>query len=167
MKKYLTVKSVGWVGVFSVILFSSIFVSAQTKAPANWIGTYTFTDSASPAKRRNSRDVVSVVEYILTVTEKANNRLSATLEVNGMQTFEIYECLVENADGKLHFYFLSGGIPDGGTDNPRDFKKGALLFSLTKTTGVKTKYQFQPAAFQPVRLSSRMKNLPIYFHRNK
>lgn len=152
--------------LISVIVISSINLNAQTRESRNWAGTYTFTDSAQSAKRRNSYDVVPIVEYIINVKKSRNNQLTATFEANGMQTFEVYQCSVKETGNKLDFYFQSGGTPDGGTDNPQNFKKGALLFSLMETkVGTKNKYRFQPAEYKLVRLSPKTKNQPIYFQK--
>lgn len=144
----------------------AISVNAQTKENKNWVGTYTFTDSAQASKRRNEYDVVPMVEYTITVKKNRSNQLAATFEANGMQTFEIYQCSVKEADGKLSFYFQNGGTPDGGTDDPQNFKKGALLFTLAEAKGgAKTKYQFQSGDYKLVRLSAKAKNQPVYFQK--
>ena len=149
-----------------VVVISSTNLNAQTKENRDWAGTYTFTDSAQSAKRRNSYDVTPMIEYIITVKKSRNNQLAATFEANGMQTFEVYQCSVKEAGDKLSFYFQSGGTPDGGTDNPQNFKKGALLFSLIETKiGAKNKYQFQSADYKPARLSPKTKNQPVYFQK--
>lgn len=154
--------------LISVIVISSINLNAQTKESRNWVGAYTFTDSAQSTKRRNSYDVVPMIEYIITVKKSRNNQLTATFEVNGMQMFEVYQCSVKETGNKLNFYFQSGGIPDSGAENPQNFKKGALLFNLMETkVGAKNKYQFQAADYKPVRLSPKRNRQSIYFQKGK
>lgn len=133
-------------------------VTAQTKENKNWAGIYTFTNSAQASKAQNEYDVVPMVEHIVTVKKNRNNQLAATFEANGMQTFEVYECSVKEAGDKVNFYFQSGGIPDDKTDNPQNFKKGVLLFTLMEIkVGAKTKHQFQSGDYKIVRLSPKAK----------
>ncbi len=154
--------------LISVIGFSSAEIIAQTKASKDWAGIYSFTDSAQGSKRQSSYDVVPMVEYTITIKKSRNNQLAAAFEANGMQTFENYQCSVKEAGGKLNFYFQSGGIPDGGTDNPQGFKKGALLFTLAEIkVGAKSRYQFQSAGYKLTALSPKAKNQPIYFQKTK
>lgn len=150
---------------FALIVFVifSKNVSAQSEGTKNWIGVYNFSDTAQISKRRNTYDVAPTAEYIITV-RKNKEKLSAIFEINGMQMFEIYECSIKATSDKLSVYFQGGGIPDGGTNNPRNFKKGALLFSLAKTQSGKTiKYLFQQADFKIERLNPRAQKSDIYF----
>ena len=151
-----------------VIIITSVNLNAQTKEIRNWVGTYTFTDTAQRSKRRNSYDVVPMIEYIITVKKTKDNQLTATFEANGMQTFEVYLCSVKATSDKLNFYFQTGGTPDGGMENPQNFKKGALLFSLEVTKiGAKSKYLFQPVDYNPIWAFLKMKSLPIHFQKSR
>ncbi len=142
--------------------------NCSEKENKNWAGIYTFTNSAQASKAQNEYDVVPMVEHIVTVKKNRNNQPAATFETNGMQTFEVYECSVKEAGDKVNFYFQSGGVPDGGTDNPQGFKKGALLFTLTEIkVGAKSKYQFQSASYKLTALSLKAKNQSIYFQKTK
>lgn len=81
-----------------------------------------------------------------------------------MQIFERYQCSVKRVGNKLDFHFVRGGIPDGGMENPQNFKKNDLLFSLMKIViGEKTKYLFSPGVYKIELFSNKSKNKPIYF----
>lgn len=157
--------------VVSMIFISSASITAQTRKVGNWAGAYTFFDapgnsSSSAARRDDSYSLTPGVEYNLAVTKKGDG-FSATLEINGMQQFEIYECSAK-ADGvdRLDFYFLGNGTPAGGQRNTQKFKKGSLLFSLIKIQiGSKTKYQFQSIDYKLTRFSLKAKKQPIYFQK--
>lgn len=154
--------------LISVIVISPISLKAQTKANKDWSGIYTFIESAEGSKRRNGYDVVPMVEYTITVKKSRNNRLAATFEANGTQTFGVYQYSIKETGSKLNFYFQSGSIPEGGRDNPQNFKKGALLFSLMETkVRAKIRYQFEPADYKLARLSPKTKSQPIYFQKSK
>lgn len=172
MKNYQKLKSIHHFFIIVLMIFiSAASISAQKRKAGDWAGAYTFFDAprnSSPATRgTDSYSLTPGVEYNLTI-KKTGGNFSATLEINGMQQFERYECSAK-ADGggdKLNFYFLSDVTPDDGQRNTQNFKKGALLFSLMKIkTGAKTKYEFQPASFKLARFSSKAKNQPIYFQK--
>lgn len=169
MKKDSTVNLVKKIVVLlSAIVVLSISIIAQKKENKNWTGIYRLTDSAPNSKRQSDYDVVPMVEYVVTIKKTLNNQLTATFEANGMQTFEVYQCSVKETDSKLSFYFLSGGISDGGTVNPQGFRKSALLFTLVETkVGAKTKYQFQSGDYKLIRLSTKAKNQSVYFQKSK
>lgn len=172
MKDYQKLKSIHhFFIIVLMILISAASLSAQTKKASDWAGAYTFFDAprnSSPAARgTDSYSLTLGIEYKLTITKKGGG-FSATLEINGMQQFEVYECStkVDESGDKLDFYFLGDGAPDGGQRNIQKFKKGALLFSLMKIkTGAKTKYEFQPVSFKLARLSPKAKKQPIYFQK--
>lgn len=157
--------------VVSMIFIFSASITAQTRKIGNWAGAYTFFDapgnsSSSTARRNDSYSLTPGVEYNIAVTKKGDG-FSATLEINGMQQFEIYECSAK-ADGvdRLNFYFLSAGAPDSGQNNTQRFKKGSLLFSLMKIQiGSKTKYQFQSIDYKLTGFSPRAKKQSIYFQK--
>lgn len=172
MRNYQKLKSIQHFFITVLMIFiSAESIRAQTKKASDWAGAYTFFDaprsSSSKARGADTHALTPGVEYNLTVARKGGG-FSATLEINGMQQFEVYECStkVDESGDKLDFYFLGDGAPDGGRRNAQKFKKGALLFSLMKIkTGAKTKYQFQPVSFKLARLSTKTKNQPIYFQK--
>lgn len=171
MKNYQKLKSIRrFFIIFSVIFISAASISAQTKKQTDWSGAYTFFDaprgSSSRAPRSDSYALTPGGEYSLTVTRKGDG-FSASLEINGMQQFEIYNCSAKMVgEDKLDFYFLSDGAPDGGQNNTQKFKKGALLFSLVKIkAGATTKYEFQPAAYKFTGFSPKARKQPVYFQK--
>lgn len=170
MKNYQKLKSIRrFFIIFSVIFISAASLSAQTKKAGDWAGAYTFFDAprgySSKARGADSYALTPGVEYSLTITRKGDG-FSATLEINGMQQFEVYNCSAKTSGkDKLDFYFLGDGAPDGGQNNTQKFKKGALLFSLVKIkAGAKTKYEFQPAVYKFTGFSPEARKQPIYFH---
>ncbi len=98
MRSYKKLKSIRrCLIVVSIIFIFAAGVAAQTKKTVDWAGTYTFFDgprSSSSSAARRSDDSYALtpgVEYNLTVKRKGND-FSATLEINGMQQFEVCEC---------------------------------------------------------------------------
>ncbi len=81
--------------IVSIIFISAASLSAQTKKAGDWAGVYTFFDtpcgSSSKARSADSYALTPGVEYSLTVARKGDG-FSATLEINGMQQFEVYNC---------------------------------------------------------------------------
>jgi hypothetical protein len=168
IKKVLTIR---YRFLFSCLVSLFIFwcassVLAQTNQFTNdsdWIGNYYFSDTASATKRRNPQDVVPSASYEITIEEK-NDKLTASFSANGVQLFEAYECSVIIKNNTLEFYFQNLGTAE--IQNFRNFKKGDLLFTLTKTGSGKTaKYLFQPAAYKIIRVSQSKQRTPVYFEK--
>jgi hypothetical protein len=129
----------------------------------DWVGSYYFSETAQSSKRRSSGDVVPSVSYDITVEEK-NDKLVASFSASGVQLFEAYNCSVVVENDKLEFYFQSLSSPD--MQNFRQFKKGDLLFSLSKTKTLKTtKYLFQPAAYKIIRVTPAKQKTSVYFEK--
>lgn len=146
----------------------TIFIPATTKAqPAannqEWIGSYSFTDEAPPAKRRSQTDVAPFASYEVTVEEgEEDGRLSATFSASGVQLFETYKCAVKATPDKAAFYFEDVGSLE--IENFRRFNKGDLLFTLFKTkTGKTTKYLFEPAKYEIIRVVPSKQKNAVYF----
>lgn len=103
------------------------------------------------------------VSYSITVSER-KGKLFAKLEADGFQVSDSYNCTVEADSNRLNLYYQSGG---GGFDktNSRGFKKGQLLMSLVKIlSGKRTRYQFQPGAYEIYLFGNKKKK--IYFSKS-
>lgn len=151
---------------FLFILCVSSSVIAQTNQStknSDWIGSYYFSEIAPISKRRNRQDVVPSASYDITIEEKSD-KLFAAFSATGVQLFEAYECSVVVKNKALEFYFQKLGSED--IQNFRQFKKGDLLFTLSKTGNGKTaKYLFQPAAYKIIRLIPAKQKTPVYFEK--
>lgn len=151
---------------FLFILCVSSSVITQTNQSiknSDWIGSYYFSEIAPISKRRNRQDVVPSASYDITI-EKRGDKLFAAFSATGVQLFEAYECSVVVKNNILEFYFQKLGAED--IQNFRGFKKGDLLFTLSKTESKKTaKYLFQPAAYKIVRVIPAKQKTPIYFEK--
>ncbi|HEX8377463.1 MAG TPA: DUF5991 domain-containing protein [Pedobacter sp.] len=146
------------------LCFSTINAQTnQSTSNSDWTGSYYFSETAPATKRRKSSDVVPSASYEITIEEK-NNKLTASFSANGVQLFEAYECSVIIKNNTLEFYFQNLGTAE--VQNFRNFKKGDLLFTLTKTGSGKTaKYLFQPAAYKIIRVSQSKQRTPVYFEK--
>lgn len=152
--------------VFCLPLQSAAQTGAKTKLRVNatatkdWTGSYSFADQAAAPKPRRQTDVVPFTEYSITVTPRRGNQLTATLEVSGIQQFELYECSVKVTDGKAEFFFERAGDAESGVNNQSRFKKGELMFTLVKAKiGGQTTYLFQNQAYKIKRLSAGKQNV--------
>ena len=135
--------------------------AAQTDDNRKWLGSYTFEDMAKAPKRRNVFDIVPGVIYDINVEEKADGKLLATLNENGVQVYQAYECSVKISGDKIEFYYerFAADVTDLSK-----FKKGDLLFTLVEApVGKQTKYLFQPAAYKISRYEKIKQKQPIYF----
>lgn len=152
--------------VVSAVLLCSSSIDAQTNQPAgnsDWIGSYYFSETASTTKRRSPQDVVPSASYEITIEER-DNKLTASFSANGMQLFEAYKCSVVAKDNSLEFYFYD--LSSADVQNFREFRKGDLLFTLSKTgSGKAAKYLFQPAAYKIVRVNQSKQKTPVYFEK--
>lgn len=150
------------------LLLCSLSAIAQTNQSADnsgWSGHYYFSETAPATKRRNSEDVIPSASYEITVEER-DDKLTASFSANGVQLFEAYECSVIIKNNTLEFNFQNLGSSE--VQNFRKFKKGDLLFRLTKTGNAKTaKYLFEPAAYKIVRINQGKQKIPIYFEKPK
>jgi hypothetical protein len=152
--------------VLLIALWCSSPGMAQTNQPVNnsdWMGSYYFSETAQTTKRRSPQDVVPSASYEITIEEK-NDELTASFSANGVQLFEAYQCSVIVKNNTIEFYFQNLGSSE--IQNFRKFKKGDLLFSLTKTGNGKTaKYLFQPKTYKIVRINQSNQKTPIYFEK--
>lgn len=79
--------------------------TAQTAENRKWLGSYTFEDMAKAPERRNSYDIVPGVSYDIIIEEAAGGKLLATLNENGVQVYQAYECSVKTKNDKIEFYY--------------------------------------------------------------
>ena len=151
---------------FLFILCISSSVNAQTNQStknSDWIGSYYFSEIAPISKRRNRQDVVPSASYDITIEERGN-KLFAVFSATGVQLFEAYECSVVVKNNTLGFYFQKLGSED--IQNFRQFKKGDLLFTISKTgIGKTAKYLFQPASYKIIRVIPTKQKTPVYFEK--
>lgn len=151
--------------LFIIGVTSSVIAQTnQTTKNSDWIGSYYFSEIAPISKRRNRQDVVPSTSYDITIEEKGD-KLSAAFSATGVQLFEAYDCSVVVKNKALEFYFQKLGSED--IQNFRGFKKGDLLFSLSKTGSGKTaKYLFEPAAYKIIRVIPAKQKTPVYFEKS-
>ena len=153
------------ISILTITALLSLTVRAQNENQAvdnkDWLGSYYFSETARPSKRRRSGDVVPSAGYEITVEGK-DDLLFASFAADGVQLFEAYDCSVIVRNNNLEFYFRNLGSPD--VQNFRRFKKGDLLFTLSRIqTGKTTKYLFQPAAYKIIRPDPAKQGMPVYF----
>jgi hypothetical protein len=151
--------------VIAGISFLPAKISAQTNPNIKWLGNYVFENMAQGSMRQNSFDVVPIITYDIFIEKAQAGNLRATINENGIQTYQAYQCTVKTADDKIEFYyekFVAEGVKD-----TRELKSGELLFSLTaKRVGKATKYLFQPGALKIILLNKAKQRKPIYFKKN-
>lgn len=136
---------------------SFLFYQTTNRNSKNkWTGEYLFEDIAG-WREGGPGGAVPSVSYSITVTE-SKGKLFARLEADGYQVSDAYKCTAEADGNRLNLYYLSGGGFDN--TNPRGFKKGQLLLSLTKTTsGRTTRYRFEPKAYEIFLFGNKKKKI--------
>ncbi|MGC2236554.1 MAG: DUF5991 domain-containing protein [Pyrinomonadaceae bacterium] len=145
----------------SAIIFSIQTVNAQA-ASKDWIGSFEFFDGQKGGPPNRPSDFIT---YTLVISQKGD-ALTARFTADGTQTFDEYECRIESSGNSIKIYFLEN-LKDIEDDEIQNFKKGQLLFTLTKTKiGKKIKYLFKAGDYQIDLLSARA-GTPIYFKKIK
>lgn len=150
--------------------FSSTAAFSQSKNSAaatttNSVGKYDFEDVGS---RRSRNELIPSIYYVLELSKnKKNGAINCNFYATGFQTNQEYQCSVKEAANKLSIYFEKDLIHTSNEDIEFvRFKKGQLLFSLSKSqAGKATRYQFRPAGYDIVLLNDKKK--AIYFSKTK
>ena len=152
-------------GFLSTSTFSQTKNSAANTATASWIGKYDFEDVG---KRRSRIELVPSVYYVLEISKnKRTGAVNCSFAASGFQTNEEYQCSVKSAGDKLSVYFEKDLVHTSNEDKEFvRFKRGQLLFSLSKSQAIKTaRYQFQSADYDIPLFSGKKK--AIYFNKTK
>lgn len=140
-----------------VFIFTLQSVNAQSEN-SEWVGKFEFFDGQTNSPRDRPSDFTI---YTLTILEK-DNSLIANFLADGTQISDEYECSVQILENSIKVFF---GKDLNGMNESRfsPFKKGQLLFTLTKTrVGGKRKYLFRSGDYEILPLSTVSKN-HIYF----
>lgn len=136
--------------------FLALNINAQTTENV-WSGSYEFFDGQNSTRNRPS----DFVDYSLNLSQ-SNKDLACRFVADGTQTSDEYECNVQISGDSIKILFVND--LNGMNENRFEpFKKGQLLFTLTKTVvGRKTKYLFRAGKYEILTLSAVSKN-KIYF----
>lgn len=142
--------------LLTIFTFLTLSINAQT-SKNDWAGNYEFFDGQNGPRNRPS----DFINYSLNLSQ-SNKDLDCKFAADGTQTSDEYECSVQISGDSIKILFVKdlNGMNESRFE---PFKKGQLLFTLTKTQiGRKIKYLFRAGKYEILPLSAVSKN-KIYF----